>query len=132
MQRVTAISPETTTGKTRELLDGVNGKLGVVPNITRTMANSPAVLDAYTAMSGALGNGLLSAQFRECIALIVAEKNGCSYCLAAHTAIGTMAGLSEVAEIVANVALNIFTNYFNHVAGTVVDFPAVAFLERTG
>ena len=30
----------------------------------------------------------------------------------------------EVAEIVANVALNIFTNYFNHVAGTEVDFPA--------
>jgi uncharacterized peroxidase-related enzyme len=30
----------------------------------------------------------------------------------------------DVAEIVANTALNIFTNYFNHVAGTVVDFPA--------
>ena len=35
------------------------------------------------------------------------------------------AGFSEgeVAEIVANVALNIFTNYFNHVAETEVDFP---------
>jgi alkylhydroperoxidase family enzyme len=31
----------------------------------------------------------------------------------------------EVAEIVANVALNIFTNYFNHVAGTEIDFPRV-------
>jgi alkylhydroperoxidase family enzyme len=31
----------------------------------------------------------------------------------------------EVGEIVASVALNIFTNYFNHVAGTEVDFPAV-------
>jgi uncharacterized peroxidase-related enzyme len=31
----------------------------------------------------------------------------------------------DIAEIVANTALNIFTNYFNHVAGTVVDFPAV-------
>jgi uncharacterized peroxidase-related enzyme len=30
----------------------------------------------------------------------------------------------DIAEIVANTALNIFTNYFNHVAGTVVDFPA--------
>lgn len=29
----------------------------------------------------------------------------------------------EIAEIVANVALNLFTNYFNHVAGTEVDFP---------
>jgi uncharacterized peroxidase-related enzyme len=30
----------------------------------------------------------------------------------------------EITKIVANTALNIFTNYFNHVAGTVVDFPA--------
>jgi uncharacterized peroxidase-related enzyme len=30
----------------------------------------------------------------------------------------------EIGEIVANVALNIFTNYFNHVARTEVDFPA--------
>ena len=29
----------------------------------------------------------------------------------------------EIAEVVANVALNVFTNYFNHVAGTVIDFP---------
>ncbi|MFI4873863.1 MAG: carboxymuconolactone decarboxylase family protein, partial [Blastopirellula sp. JB062] len=30
----------------------------------------------------------------------------------------------QIAEIVANVALNLFTNYFNHVAGTEIDFPA--------
>ena len=30
-----------------------------------------------------------------------------------------------ITEIVANVAINIFTNYFNHVARTDVDFPAV-------
>ena len=34
-------------------------------------------------------------------------------------------GYSQIAEIVANVALNLFSNYFNHVAGTVVDFPEV-------
>jgi uncharacterized peroxidase-related enzyme len=31
----------------------------------------------------------------------------------------------EIAEIVANAALNLFTNYFNHVADPQVDFPAV-------
>lgn len=31
----------------------------------------------------------------------------------------------EIAEIIANVALNIFTNYFNHIAQTEVDFPPV-------
>ena len=37
------------------------------------------------------------------------------------------AGLTdaEIVETVANVALNILTNYLNHVAQTVVDFPEV-------
>ncbi len=32
---------------------------------------------------------------------------------------------AEIVEIFANVALNIFTNYFNHLAGTDIDFPIV-------
>jgi uncharacterized peroxidase-related enzyme len=40
-------------------------------------------------------------------------------------------GLSdaEIAEVVAHVALNVFTNYFNLTSGTEVDFPAVSALE---
>lgn len=34
-------------------------------------------------------------------------------------------GDGEIIEIVATVALNIFTNYFNHVAETEIDFPLV-------
>ncbi|OYP31590.1 carboxymuconolactone decarboxylase family protein [Rhodopirellula sp. MGV] len=33
-------------------------------------------------------------------------------------------GEDAVTEIIANVALNLFTNYFNHVADTEIDFPA--------
>jgi alkylhydroperoxidase family enzyme len=29
----------------------------------------------------------------------------------------------QIAEVVANVALNLFTNYFNHIAETDIDFP---------
>jgi uncharacterized peroxidase-related enzyme len=32
-------------------------------------------------------------------------------------------GDAEIAEVVAHVGLNIFTNYFNNVAGTTLDFP---------
>jgi AhpD family alkylhydroperoxidase len=37
------------------------------------------------------------------------------------------AGLTDgdLIELVANVALNIFSNYVNHIAGTVIDFPVV-------
>ena len=36
---------------------------------------------------------------------------------------------AEIAEVVAHVALNVFTNYFNLTAGTEVDFPAVPALQ---
>ena len=35
----------------------------------------------------------------------------------------------EITEIIGHVALNIFTNYFNHVADTDIDFPAVTALN---
>ncbi len=175
MPRLTAIDPGVATGKTKELLDGVKAALGVTPNLMRTLANSPAALEAYLGFNSALGRGRLSAKLREQIAVAVAEANECEYCLSAHSAIGKKMGLSEndllasrqwtspdpkvaaalkfahaivsrrgqvsdqevnrvrqagygdgeIAEIVANVALNIFTNYFNLVAETTVDFPRV-------
>jgi uncharacterized peroxidase-related enzyme len=63
---------------------------------------SPAALDGYLGLSGALGKGSLDARTRERIALAVAEFNGCGYCTSAHAFIGkNMAGLSD-AEIAAN------------------------------
>lgn len=38
---------------------------------------------------------------------------------------------AQIAEIVANVVLNIFTNYFNQVAQTEIDFPRVELLPAT-
>ena len=181
MAKINAINPDTAKGPAKELLDGVEAKLGFTPNLLRTMANSPTVLNAYLNFSSALGIGILPAKLREQIALTVAEANECNYCLAAHAAVGKTVGLNdetiqdsrraqspdrkeaaalqfaqklvvgggwvsdedlirmrrsgfndgEITEIVANVALNLFTNYFNHVAGTEVDFPAVAELTPT-
>ena len=47
MARLTQISPEAASGRAGELLDAVKRKLGLVPNMTRAMANSPAALDGY-------------------------------------------------------------------------------------
>lgn len=98
MARLTIINPENSTGKARDLLDAVQKKLGLVPNMTRVMANSPAVLEGYLSFSGALAGGSLNTRLREQIALEVGEQNSCQYCVSAHTAIGKMTGLSE-AEI---------------------------------
>ncbi|MGK7754181.1 MULTISPECIES: carboxymuconolactone decarboxylase family protein [unclassified Roseovarius] len=84
------------------LLEGVRKMLGSVPNLFRLTANSPAALEGYLGLSGALAKGILTPQTRERIALAVAEINGCDYCLSAHTYLAkTLAKLDE-AEIAAN------------------------------
>jgi uncharacterized peroxidase-related enzyme len=72
----------------KPLLDAVHKKLGVVPNLMRLLGQSPAALEGYLSLSGALDKGALNAGLRESLALAVAEFNGCDYCLAAHSYIG--------------------------------------------
>ena len=179
MSRIQQIKPENAKGQTAELFNAVRSKLGIVPNMMRAMGNSPAALQGYLQFSGSLATGTLSAKERELIALAVGQSNSCDYCLAAHSALGKMAGLTaeqirdarlgnavdsktealvrfsrklvhkrglvtdedlntllrfgfdegQIAEIVANVAVNIFTNYFNHVAETDIDFPEAEVLQ---
>ena len=162
--------------KSRPLLDAVVKQLGSAPNLFRLAGISPAALEGYLGMSGALGKGALPAATRERIALAVAEINGCDYCLSAHTYLGKnlaklddaeitanrsgasndpkadaavrfaaqvtrarghitdadfaavkLAGYTDaqIIEIVQHVALNTWTNYFNEVFQTAIDFPVV-------
>jgi len=84
------------------LLDGVNKMLGSVPNLFRLTANSPAALEGYLGLNGALSKGALDPQTRERIALAVAQINGCDYCLSAHTYLGKNLAKLDDAEITAN------------------------------
>lgn len=86
----------------RPLLEAVNQLIGSVPNMFRLIANSPAALEGYLGMNGALGKGKLPAATRERIALAVAEINGCDYCLSAHTNFGKNLAKLDDAEITAN------------------------------
>jgi uncharacterized peroxidase-related enzyme len=86
----------------RPLLEGVKKQLGVVPNMFRLISNSPVALEGYLGLSGALNKGRLPASTRERIALAVAEANGCSYCLSAHSYLGKNLAKLDDAEITAN------------------------------
>jgi len=88
MARLKALSPDEATGKAKELFTAIQGKLGVVPNMMRTMGNSPALLEGYLNFSGALAHGKLGSKTGELLAMAVSEKNNCDYCLSAHTYIG--------------------------------------------
>jgi uncharacterized peroxidase-related enzyme len=180
MANMKPVNPPEATGKVKQLFDVLQQKLGMVPNLAKMLANSPAALNAYLSFSGALSEGMLSAKTREQIAVAVANVNTCDYCLSAHNALGKLAGLNaddlslaqkaeardqktaaalrfavkavrergllpvseieslraaghsdgEIVEIIAAVALNIFTNYFNHLAATDIDFPIVRSVAR--
>lgn len=84
------------------LLQAVKQQLGSVPNLFRLVASSPAALEGYVGLMGALAKGDLPAATRERIALAVAEINGCGYCLSAHTYLGKHAAKLDDAEIAAN------------------------------
>jgi uncharacterized peroxidase-related enzyme len=94
MTRIAPLDPQTAQGTAKTLMDGVQASLGRVPNLMRVMAQAPAVLRGYLNLSEALGGGELPATAREQVALAVSEINGCDYCLAAHSTIGKMVGLS--------------------------------------
>jgi uncharacterized peroxidase-related enzyme len=170
------IEPEDATGVAKDLLDQVKKSLGLVPNMTKVMANSPALLKGYLALNGAVAIGSVPAAVRERLAIATAQLNGCEYCLSAHTYIGSniakvgddeleaarrsesedahvsallalskaiaenagdvsaediaaarAAGITdaEIGDVVANLALNVLTNYFNVLAGVENDWPVV-------
>jgi len=93
---------ESAPAQAQPLLQAVHKQLGVVPNLFRMVANSPAALEGYLGLSGALAKGQLPAATRERIALAVAEINGCDYCLSAHSYLGRNLAKLDDAEMAAN------------------------------
>ncbi len=175
MSRVN-IQPQLAPAASQPLLAQIQQAFGATPNMFKAVANSPAALQSMWAAFGALGKGTLGARLGEQIAVAIANRNRCEYCLAAHTVLGQNAGASsaemsaaqsgqsgdartaaalafalkvveqraqitdgdvaslreagfgdeQIVEILAHVALNLFTNYINVALEVPVDFPRVA------
>lgn len=86
----------------RPLLEAVVAQLGSAPNLFRIVSNSPAALEGYLGLNGALAKGALDNRTRERIALAVAQANGCDYCLSAHTYLGANLAKLSADEITLN------------------------------
>ena len=103
MSRInTPESIETSPQASQPLLEMVKKQLGSIPNLFRVVGNSPAALEGYLALNGALAKSQIDAKTRERIALLVAEINRCDYCLAAHTYLGKNVAKLEESELDAN------------------------------
>jgi len=94
MSRIAPLSLETATDATRPTLEGVQKKIGFLPNLFTTLATAPVALDAYVQISATLGKTSLSAKEKEAVYLATSQVNGCDYCLAAHTLFASKAGLA--------------------------------------
>lgn len=175
MSRVPLIDTNAASGERQALLTQIHDAFGATPAMFKAAANSTAALKSLWGSFGALGGGVIGARLGELIAVAVADRNACEYCLAAHTVLGRKAGATpeelaaaqagessdpktaaalrfalklveargqvgdadvqavreagfseeEIVEILAHVALNLFTNYINIAFAVPVDFPAV-------
>ena len=94
MQRIEALSPANAPAASKVMLDAVQKKIGMVPNLFKTFAHSPAVLGAYLKQTEELSGGVLPAPLREQLAVAIAGQNHCSYCASAHTLMGKGAGVA--------------------------------------
>jgi uncharacterized peroxidase-related enzyme len=87
MARLTQITDDNASPAAAELFGAIKGKVGMVPNLYRVLANEPAALRATLTFGEELGNGSFDPKTREAIALAVAGANNCDYCASAHSAI---------------------------------------------
>jgi len=175
MARFTAVSADQASGATAEVFASIKQALGKVPNAYATLGTlAPEALKAMLAVDKVLAGGPLSKQDQETVKVAISELAGCDYCVAAHSMVGKLVGLStdalhqiregqstgdarrdalvtfvrylalnpgtlpqaqvdalleagysgeEVVHIALAIAVITFTNVFNRINDTVVDFP---------
>ena len=96
MSRLTTIRPEEATGATAEVFAKIKKAVGKVPNAYATIGTqSPEALGAALAFDAAVAASTLGKADIEAIKLAVSEYAGCDYCVAAHTLMGKLAGLTS-------------------------------------
>jgi uncharacterized peroxidase-related enzyme len=98
MSRLHTIALPEATGQAAQLFTAIKAAIGMVPNAYVAVgSNSPVALEAALNLDGALKKSSLSARDIETVKLAISEDAGCDYCLAAHTLMGSKAGLSRPA-----------------------------------
>lgn len=100
MTNFTTHSMDSAPDKSQPLMKGAQSAFGFVPNLLATMAESPAMLEAYMTLSGIFDKSDLSPTERQIILMTNNRLNGCTYCMAAHTVIAANSGVP--ADVIAS------------------------------
>lgn len=95
MTHFTAIPADQASGATAEVYANIKQALGRIPNAYATLATlAPEALKSMLAADRVLAGGPLSKPDQETVKLVLSELSGCDYCVAAHSMVGKMVGLS--------------------------------------
>jgi uncharacterized peroxidase-related enzyme len=93
------LTMETAPEGARAVLEASQAAFGFIPNLLGVMAHSPALAEAYLAVSGLFDKTDLTPTERQVVLLTVSHYHGCHYCVAAHSTLAAMQGLP--ADVVA-------------------------------
>jgi alkylhydroperoxidase family enzyme len=91
---------ETAPGSSRAIMTEMQGHRSELPNLLRTLAESPVALDAYRQLATLLGKSSLSPIEQQVVYVTAAHTNQCHYCTAPNPMLGDDA---EAAEIVSTI-----------------------------
>ncbi|MEM6823031.1 MAG: carboxymuconolactone decarboxylase family protein [Verrucomicrobiota bacterium] len=95
MTEYTKHTIESAPAASKPILEAAQKKLGFIPNLMATMAESPVLVESYLTLMGLFDKTELSETERQIILMTNNRLNGCTYCMAAHTAVSKMAGVDE-------------------------------------
>jgi AhpD family alkylhydroperoxidase len=95
MKKLSVITKDHAPEQSRQIFEGIEKAVGMLPNIYAVIGNSANALGSYLTFSEAQKKGSFNAKEREAVFLAVSEENGCNYCLSAHTAIAKMNGFGD-------------------------------------
>ena len=95
MTKFSTYSLETAPDKSKDVLEAVNKAYGFVPNLMGTMAEAPALAEAYLAVGKLFAKTSFSDTERQVISLSVSRTNGCEYCVSAHSTIAKKSGVDN-------------------------------------
>jgi uncharacterized peroxidase-related enzyme len=77
------------------VLEGVRQKIGFIPNVFATIAESPEALEGFVALNGVFGESSLNPEEQQIVLLATSTENNCVYCVAGHTAFAHQIGMPE-------------------------------------
>lgn len=95
MALVSYVTNQEAGDKVKAVFEGMEKKIGSVPNVFRAMAHNPEMLEAFLALNATLPKTKLDGKLRELAYIKTSELNDCEYCLHHHRAIGKKAGLND-------------------------------------